>query len=169
MSLFINALLNPYADLRNEGDGVEGVTYFYSGRKPEVRIARELYENQFRAHRLRHALAHEYGHVYWHAPAWRRRWIKTEEIRRCLSNNVLTLEIGFDWMEWQASYAAAALLMPQSRLHLVVAACFKARKIEQVQIGSSRASNLIQLVGEAFDVSEDAARVRLSQLGYLAA
>jgi Zn-dependent peptidase ImmA (M78 family) len=82
---------------------------------------------------------------------------------------VLTLESGFDWMEWQASYAAAALLMPKSRLHLTVAAYFRGREMRQLPSDSREATDLEQLVGEAFEVSVDAARVRLSQLGYLAA
>lgn len=162
------ASINLYADLSREGEGVEGVTYFYPGAKPKVAIARELFENHIRAHRLRHALAHEYAHVRWHAPAWRRRWIREDDIRRCQRNNVLTLDEGFDWMEWQASYAAAALLMPQSHLQLTVAAYFRGREIQPLTGDSREANNLAQLVGESFDVSADAARVRLSQLGYLA-
>ncbi|HEV3110906.1 MAG TPA: hypothetical protein VGY99_10470 [Candidatus Binataceae bacterium] len=163
------ASLHLYADLSNEGDGVEGVTYFLTGCRPAVCIARHLFEDNSRVHRLRHVLAHEYGHVRLHAPAWQRRWIDREEIRRCHGNNVLTLESGFDWMEWQASYAAAALLMPKSRLHLTVAAYFRGREMRQLPSDSREATDLEQLVGEAFEVSVDAARVRLSQLGYLAA
>jgi hypothetical protein len=160
--------LNHYADLRGEGDGVEGVTYFSTGQKPLVCIARELFEDQVRIHRLRYTLAHEYGHVYWHAPAWRRRWIEQGEILRCLPNGVLTLTAGFDWMEWQASYAGGALLMPRTWLHRTVLRYFRGRQIYQVPNDSPQARDLQQLVSEAFFVSEDAARVRLSQLGYFA-
>jgi hypothetical protein len=161
------AELNHYADLRSEGDGVEGVTYFSSGRKPLVCIARELYQDHVRAHRLRYTLAHEYGHVYWHAPAWRRRWIPQEEVLRCLPNNVLTLATGFDWMEWQASYAGGALLMPRTWLHQTVIAYFRGRQVRPLPPDSRQAHDLQQLVSEAYEVSADAARVRLSQLGYL--
>jgi hypothetical protein len=158
-----------YSDLSGEGDGVEGVTYFLAGERPIVKIARQLYEDPVRANRLRYTLAHEFGHVYFHAPAWRRRWIQHEEVHRCSGNNVLTLQSGFDWMEWQASYAAAALLMPHGRLQLTVATYFRGRAIQQLPSDSPKATDLGQLVGEAFGVSADAARVRLSQLGYLAA
>jgi hypothetical protein len=67
--------VNLYADLSREGEGVEGVTVFLTGKRPTVRIARELYLDPIRSHRCRYALAHEYGHVYLHAPAWRRRWM----------------------------------------------------------------------------------------------
>ena len=160
--------LNHYADLSSEGDGVEGVTYFSLGRKPVVRISRELYEDHARIHRLRYTLAHEYGHVYWHAPAWRRRWIEQEEIIRCLPNNVLTLSDGFDWMEWQAGYTGAAFLIPRTSLHRTVLQYFRGREIRQVPTDSPQARDLQQLVSEAFFVSEDAAHVRLSQLGYFA-
>jgi hypothetical protein len=88
--------VNLYADLSREGEGVEGVTVFLTGKRPTVRVARELYVDPIRSHRCRYALAHEYGHVYLHAPAWRRRWMSNEEVRRCSGNKVLTLDIGFD-------------------------------------------------------------------------
>ena len=160
--------LNHYADLRGEGDGVEGVTYFSTGEKPLVCIARELFEDPVRIHRLRYTLAHEYGHVYWHAPAWRRRWIEQDEILRCLPNRVLTLTARFDWMEWQANYAGGALLMPRTWLHNIVLRYFRGREICQVPNDSPQAHDLQQLVSEVFFVSEDAARVRLAQLGYFA-
>jgi Zn-dependent peptidase ImmA (M78 family) len=81
---------------------------------------------------------------------------------------VLTLESGFDWFEWQANYAAGALLMPRTRLHQTVAAYFRGREIYKLPSDSPGANNLKQRVGEAYDVSAEAAGVRLSQLGYFA-
>jgi hypothetical protein len=101
--------------------------------------------------------------------AWRRRWIEQGEILRCLPNGVLTLAAGFDWMEWQASYAGGALLMPRTWLHLTVLRYFRGRReIYQVPNDSPQARDLYQLVSEAFFVSDGAARGRLSQLGYFA-
>ena len=51
--------LDQYADLTSEGDDVEGVTFFFSDRKPIVKIAEELAATGFREHRLRTTLAHE--------------------------------------------------------------------------------------------------------------
>ena len=45
---------------------------------------------------------------------------------------------------------------------------FRGERIEPVASDSPRGKNLTQAAGELFVVSDDAARVRLSQLGYLA-
>src|SRR2546426_560360 len=49
------------ADLSAEGSEVHGVTEFFPGTKPSVRIARELSDNHSE-NRLRTTLTHEYGH-----------------------------------------------------------------------------------------------------------
>jgi hypothetical protein len=54
--------LDLFADLSGEGANVQGVTEFFTSGKPQVRIARELSKQFWRAHRLRTTLAHEYGH-----------------------------------------------------------------------------------------------------------
>jgi len=58
--------LDPYADLSGYGAGVEGVTEFWPGRKPSVKIAKELAESDRRENRYRTTLSHEYGHVRLH-------------------------------------------------------------------------------------------------------
>ena len=70
-------------------------------------------------------------------------------------------------MEWQANYAGAALLMPLSRLKLVVEANLGKSGVAPLPAESPRATDLKQRVSEAFDVSAAAAGVRLIQLGYL--
>ena len=113
--------LDNYADLTAEGEGVEGVTYFFRGGKPRVRITKELSEQRHRAHRLRMTLAHEYGHVWLHSGLWQ----ETTEFavsHRCRREQIEAKSL-VHWMEWQAGYAAAALLMPESRLSLVARAC----------------------------------------------
>jgi hypothetical protein len=155
--------LDSFADLTGEGEGVEGVTYFFRGRKPRVRITRELSLQSHRARRLRMTLAHEYSHVWLHSELWRENMIETAASHRCRREQI---EAGraVDWIEWQAGYGAAALLMPESRLKLVVRVCCGEN---QPTADSEQATDLIQRASEAFDVSEDAARVRLSQLGYV--
>ena len=54
------------AELSDHKYDVFGVTDFERGRKPRVRIARELWEQSWRVNRLRTTLAHEYGHVMLH-------------------------------------------------------------------------------------------------------
>ena len=156
--------LDLYADLIAEGEGVEGVTYFYPSARPKVKILRALTEQTHRAHRLRNTLAHEYAHVWLHSELWRDA--RVAATRACRGEDVVS-EAVVDWLEWQASYCAAALLMPKSRLELVVGAYGKFHGENPYEGGSPDAIGLEQRVTEAFDVSRQAAGVRLSQLGYV--
>jgi Zn-dependent peptidase ImmA (M78 family) len=73
-----------------------------------------------------------------------------------------------DWFEWQAGYASGALLMPESFARRTVEAYFQNRSERPpVAKGSPEASVLCQRISLAFDVSVEAATVRLSQLGCL--
>ena len=70
-----------------------------------------------------------------------------------------------DWMEWQAGFACGALLMPRNELVRVIKAFRGAENLQYVDIGVSTdpGKRLIQRVMESFQVSQDAARVRLEQ------
>jgi hypothetical protein len=75
-----------------------------------------------------------------------------------------------DWMEWQASYAGGALLMPLS----VVLAMLRAgipdwNGIERIPADSALAQEIVNRIAQAFDVSPDAAQVRLTKTGILQA
>jgi hypothetical protein len=158
-----------YEDLSDEGEGIEAVTYFRIGKKPIVRISRELTFDPSQNHHTRFVIAHEYGHVRLHAVGWRRRWIKQEDVLRCSAKNVLTLDNGYDWLEWQASFLGASSLLPQTRVHRVVETYFHAKELEFVRVpqDSRQARDLAQRAGELFEVSDRVAHIRLSQLGYL--
>jgi len=73
-----------------------------------------------------------------------------------------------DWAEWQAGYVGAALLMPESFIRRAAEAYLAERK-ELVPLAkdSADASTLAQRISLAFDVSVEAATVRLAKLGYL--
>ena len=58
--------LDVYADLSSYGAGVEGVTEFHIGKKPNVKISQTLSEDSHRENRLRTTLTHEFGHVHFH-------------------------------------------------------------------------------------------------------
>ena len=70
-----------------------------------------------------------------------------------------------DWMEWQAGFACGALLMPQTELSRAVKAFRDAEQMPYADIGVKTESGkrLISKVMDVFQVSEDAARVRLEQ------
>jgi Zn-dependent peptidase ImmA (M78 family) len=87
--------------------------------------------------------------------------------RPCHRDTMLRAGPG-DWMEWQAGYVSGALLMPISALRTTVQEWMgRSRCALPPCEGSIRADNLIREVAATFFVSKDAARVRLSQRGYL--
>lgn len=166
-------LLNDYADLHlyedlsKYGAGVEAVTVFVTGEKPTVRVARELFLDRSQNNHLRFVLAHELFHARFHGAAWRRRWIKDGDIRHCSPNKMLTLDAKYDWWEWQASFLGASALMPKSQVGSVVAVYSGGRELTGLPRDCRDAHNLSQRVAELFEVSYDAANIRLCQLGYL--
>lgn len=149
--------LDLFADLSHEGSDVEGVTYFAPGGRPQVLISEAL-EDPRRENRQRMTLAHELGHVELHNDLW-----PTEpqpdlfpdpaqpQPVRCLRLAIARPRSRVDWMEWQASYFASALLVPKRRCLSLLAAALA---------GSDRVST----VAEVFRVSRDAAKVRLAYL-----
>jgi hypothetical protein len=71
-------------------------------------------------------------------------------------------------MEWQAGYVCGALLMPITHFRRVVSSYQQANGIfGPVSLGSKHAAPLIDVIRTEFKVSADAARVRLSQHGFL--
>jgi hypothetical protein len=75
-----------------------------------------------------------------------------------------------DWMEWQAGYISGALLMLRSRVQLLVDAFRREHQAGTViNTGSVEGQLLIGRVSEVFDVSREAASLRLLQLGHLVA
>ncbi|MEZ5874814.1 MAG: ImmA/IrrE family metallo-endopeptidase [Hyphomicrobiales bacterium] len=168
---------DPYADLSVYGRDVEGVTEFQPGRKPIVRIAEGLSNDERRENRFRTTLTHEYGHVHFHAYLWEAEPPGTDLLRRNPNANkqickrdTMVDAVQSDWMEWQAGHVCGALLMPASHLRRVVANYQEANNLFGV-IGTSsnHGQTLIAQIQEAFQVSADAARVRLLRLNILGA
>jgi hypothetical protein len=147
--------LDLYADLTAHAGGVEAVTEFVAGGRPRVRVDKTLAEQPRRERRLRTALAHELGHVLFHNFLW---FLETPSQGYA---PVCRPSAAVDWMEWQAGYASGALLMPAAALRELVG------EATPVWARSPAVWPLIRRVQAAFDVSSDAARVRLLQLGYL--
>lgn len=166
--------LDLYADLSDEGSDVEGVTDFYPGGKPKVRISVDLTENERRAHRYRTTLAHEYGHIHFHTPLFDslplspRMFPELEpaQAQKCQRATIISAQ-KVNWMEWQAGYVCGALLMPVTSFTQVVMAFRQRYNLHSIHVHSPQASKLQAVIAEQFDVSEDAARVRLMQLNYM--
>lgn len=165
--------LDLFADLSEFGTGVEGVTIFNPGAKPIVKINRELSEDPSRKNRLRTTLTHEFGHVHFHAylfddklrtlDLYKSQQGKKDIVQVCKRETMLDAR-QTDWMEWQAGHVCGAILMPGSTVRRFV-------KDTVASLGDTSLPNLEQHVVAAvmkhFEVSEDAARVRMSRLGLL--
>lgn len=167
--------LDLYADLSAEGEDVEGMTEFFYDRKPKVSITAELSEQSWREHRLRTTLSHELGHVHFHRclcvdpPTQKVLYggVGGTFKQRCRRDSILGAGQS-DWMEWQAGYASGAILMPATAVRRIVDGNLKADTTPgHMALGSDAALRLIERVQEQFDVSAEAARVRLMQLGHV--
>lgn len=167
--------LDQFADLSEYGPNVEGLTLFQPGRKPHVKISARLAEDERRQNRLRTTLAHEYGHVRFHAILWDMEPPNADLLRRkptanmqiCYRDTMLDA-VQTDWMEWQAGYACGAFLMPASALRQLIRSYMERHGLFGV-IGErdSHGQALIEIVKGGFEVSGDAARIRLIKLGIL--
>ncbi|MBS0641744.1 MAG: ImmA/IrrE family metallo-endopeptidase [Proteobacteria bacterium] len=166
---------DPGADLSAYGTDVEGVTEFMPPRKPKVRIVADLAYDEVRKNRYRTTLSHEYGHVHFHAHLFAEPLgadlFATAAPKRgeqiCKRENIINAR-QTDWMEWQAGYVCGALLMPISAVRRVVGAYQERNKLfGPLETGSADGAGLINAVRTEFQVSADAARVRLVQLTHL--
>jgi hypothetical protein len=72
-------------------------------------------------------------------------------------------------MEWQAGYICGTLMMPKRRVDLLAGAFGKERGVSvPLKVDSIDAQALMKRLTDLFDVSREAARVRLLKLGHLA-
>ncbi len=170
--------LDLYADLTDYGGtgvDVEGMTTFVWGGRPRVQIARTLSLAKGREPRLRTTLAHELGHVLLHNFTGEREMddlprvggdVFTEPTTDMRPTGPMTGMSHVDWMEWQASYACGALLMPLTALQDAIS---PGRDPTGPQATSAEAEvgRLIDHVQGHFLVSAAAAHTRLRQLGYV--
>lgn len=168
--------LDQYADLSEHGPDVEGVTIFMPGRKPRVEIAAFLSEDERRENRLRTTLTHEFGHVHFHGPLFREHQDQVDlfasasaepDVVRCKRDTMIEAPQA-DWMEWQAGYVCGALLMPLSAVRRTLGGIHdRLGSSEAVHADSQAGEELIRAVVQSFQVSAQAAQVRLQRLGYL--
>lgn len=167
--------LDRYADLSSEGGDVEGVTEFIPGQKPRVRISVRLSESPKLENRLRTTLTHEFGHVKFHGPLWLADTMTQDMFGKrpeptsikCKRDNIYGAS-DYDWMEWQAGYVCGAILMPHTRVKAMAKEYFESiGEYGPLGMGSTAAAGLVGRVAEAFQVSLEAARVRMLKLKVL--
>jgi Zn-dependent peptidase ImmA (M78 family) len=167
--------LDSSVDLAPFGDDVEGVTVFHPDREPEVMISERLAEDARRENRLRTTMAHEFGHVHFHRYLWAGKLaagclfdrLSTENKAICKRDAILNAR-DYDWMEWQAGYVSGAVLMPATSTRRLVSDYCETRGLHgAVALISEHGRAIVGMTTEAFQVSEEAARVRLQKLGLL--
>jgi hypothetical protein len=148
--------LDLYADLPPE---LDAVTDFARDARPRVRVAARLSSQPRSANRLRSTLAHELAHVVLHNFIW---WFNPYPgvpfDPQALSPRCALKTRAGDWMEWQANYCAGALLIPATAL---------ADAQDPMWERSPSGRALIRSVQAEFEVSAQAATIRLRQLGRL--
>lgn len=159
------------------GEDVEGVTDFFSKRKPDVRINSRLTADARYENRLRTTLTHELGHVKLHAFMYTDLVVTPSlfdppdkhQSNQCKRSNMLPMT-ETDWMEWQAGFACGAYLMPITALRRTVNEFAAESGISSPTISadSNPGRSLIARVALDYGVSKDAARVRLIQRSLLA-
>lgn len=179
--------LDLYADLSDEGPGVEGVTTFRRGKRPIVKISAELSADPRRVVRLRTTLGHEFGHVHFHNALFqlddisldlfsrstvsqRRGTVSLQtssasESAKCKRDNMIAAPIS-DWMEWQAGYVCGSLVIPRRAVVAEVKRFVNDRRLASgVSLSTSDGVDLVSSIADLFATSRDTARVRLEVLG----
>lgn len=161
--------LDLFANLGSPGEEVHGVTQFVRGEKPRVRVAAVLSEDPSRENRLRTTLTHEYAHVWLHDPLYQLKEANLELFEaaaergevECLRDGMLDSPV---WYEWQAGFMSGALLMPESALVRCVLGFRERSGFEgDFVAGGAEAEDLCAHVSGSFQVSREAAEVRLKK------
>lgn len=191
IEVYLKASLDQYADLPED---VLGLTEFPVGRAPSVSINVKLTEARDRddaapgaVGRWRATLAHEASHIYLHrylfdpqmaqlfggrsadAPA------PAGGLMRCLHRDVTPVQTGDwttmrrrgDWREIQANRGMAALLMPKRIFRRLALARIADLGTTDLSSGSPEADTLAAGLAETFEVSKQAATIRLVTEGLL--
>lgn len=165
--------LDLYADLSNEGNNVEGMTVFSHKTLPRVFISKFLTTSSNLTNRFRTTLTHEFGHVVFHNFIWsfeQPSLFKSDTgdlTIRCNRDTIINAR-DVDWLEWQAGYVSGAFLMPLSSVKEIVHRIkIETNSFGKVSISSDIGQRMIKQVQSVFQVSEDAARVRLLKLDYI--
>lgn len=156
--------LDVYADLSNDGPNTEGKTIFYSdSRKPHILICESLQDPK-RENRLRTTLTHEFSHVVFHRFLYSSKGGFLTSQSGALDTHIDPTN---DWMEWQARYGCGAFLMPASHMTRLVRDFrreYGHNRHDVISLKTPSGMYLRNKVSQTFQVSEDAARMRLLKM-----
>jgi hypothetical protein len=174
--------IDQYAELESS---VLGQTEFYADRPPKIFINRDLtgaidddYTPPGIRGRWRATLAHETSHVVLHRVLFDVNESQgglfqvvednvPQRLMRCLKKNVLYRAGASDWREVQANMGMAALLMPKTLFLKLAHHALEQNGLRASALisGSSAASLVTGELARLFDVSKQAAGIRLETLG----
>lgn len=153
-----------YADFSNLAGDVQGETTFAPKGSPAVRISANLQEPH-RENRLRTTITHELGHVKFHNYLY---GLNPGKPSPCCTEATILGATNYDWMEWQAGYCSGSYLMPTRALKKAVREIKREGGITGTpEVADEQGQLLIREVAGRFQVSADAARVRLLQRNLL--
>jgi IrrE N-terminal-like domain len=157
---------------------VLGLTEFEVGKAPAVRINGDLTGSAMDGDwtppgvkgRWRATLAHEASHIVLHRSLYELNPDQTAMfaddsrttgpvLLRCLKRDVAPCRARGDWREVQANRGMAALLMPKTLF-------VKAANRELGHFGDGGLDGMARRLAQQFEVSREAARIRLATLGY---
>ena len=182
----LGADLDQYADL---GHDVLGVTEFRPGVPPRVLVNKDLTGSAMDADwvapgiqgRWRATLAHEGTHILLHRALFELNADQAslfgpeasppeaQHLMRCLKREVAFGARVSDWREVQANRGMAALLMPR-RIFLPVAKAEirgRASTAGRLVAGSQVTLDVARALAQRFEVSGQAATIRLTTLGFV--
>jgi hypothetical protein len=181
----LNVQFDPYATLPAV---VLGQTDFRVGERPLVMINADLTDAALDDEdcplglqgRWRATVAHEGCHVILHRCLFNLNASQgtlfelsdgpeepVNRLQRCLKRDVNYARLASDWREVQANQGMAVLLMPKP---VFVAACraeFHRLGVERIDQHTSLADTLARRMAELFQVSRQAAAIRMGTLGLL--
>jgi hypothetical protein len=159
-----------FYDFPWEQRDVEGMTEFFPGKKPRVKIARRLSADHME-NRFRSTLCHETVHVLLHAPLFDSYAIGSYQPSSAsvyLSRDASVPPGSPDWMEVQAGYGASVLLIPGRPMHHRFSMFREQHNLRgALALGSNIAEDFTHSVALAFQTSEACAKVRLRKAGIL--
>jgi Zn-dependent peptidase ImmA (M78 family) len=166
---FLTDNFDQAADTASYGVDIDGFTVFARHGKPSVVLNQDLLNSTYRLRR-RFTIGHELGHVVLHQPLYERDDRQLDLLVQkelvpvyCAKQDI---ERSVDWCEWQAGHFGGALLMPKRLVHQRLADR-DSNLVNPVRAGTLGAERVMSVAAEIFDVSRDAARVRLSSLGII--
>ena len=155
-----------YDPERNEAD------YLHADARTVLIDNSLLADNQ--GHRYRYTMGHEGAHDIFHSGYYSYDpnqismfgCLDTAPMVQCREKPLSPMPrvkgkwTDIEWMEWQANFLSSVLLMPKEAVRMVVAT-------KKQKNPTMRAMAMIQAVSRSFDVSPEAAKYRLQELGHI--